>query len=87
MHISDLNGYYDNRLAHLQQIISYSHLEDYRLTLVRFEERFCFKLSAAVNFMYMTVVLVYDVVKKNQDKLAEYRNMAEENKESYDFFN
>lgn len=82
-----MTNYYDYRFAHLKQIISYPHLEDYRLTLVRFEERYCFKVSAAVNFMYMTMVLVHDMVKKNQDKLAEYRSMAEETKESYDFFN
>lgn len=87
MHINELIKYYDGRFAHLQKIITYPHLDDYRLSLVRFDERYCSKLSSAVNFMYMAVVLVHDMVKKNQDKLAEYRIMAEETKESYDFFN
>lgn len=87
MHINELIKYYDGRFAHLQKIITYPHLDDYHLSLVRFDERYCFKLSSAVNFMYMAVVLVHDMVKKNQDKLAEYRIMAEETKESYDFFN
>ena len=81
-----MSGYHYARFDSLKSVISYGHLEDYRLKLVRLDRTFCGDLAKSADFMYMTCVLVHDFVKKNYDKLAEFKNMTEDGKECDNFY-
>ena len=84
--IKRLTHYHYSRFELLQNVISYGHLEDYRLKLIRFDRKFCLDLTKSAHFMYMTCVVVHDLIKKNYDKLAEFKNMAEDSKEADNFY-
>ncbi|KAI2811674.1 Proteasome activator complex subunit 3 [Blomia tropicalis] len=75
--IRTLNKYHYTRTELLQNVICYGHVEDYRVRLVRLDRRYCHFLLQSVDLIYKTYVIVYDLIKKNYDKLSEFKSMAD----------